>query len=217
MSKRVSKEEILARIRIVHRNKYIYPDNLDGCKIRDKIPIYCPVNGHGVFYQTIEHHTQGQGCPKCHLTAIHQAKFIGREVWIDRFEKVHGKGKYDYSRLPQNPGADETFSIYCAEHDVIFCQTPNLHWRRKQGCPKCGAIKRWETRKENLITRSTFIEKAQLKNGLGYEYINLPKAFSLNDTIGIFCVAHNKLFFCKGNEHLEGKECPICESEKSLD
>jgi hypothetical protein len=95
--------------------------------------------------------------------------------------------------------------------------TPNHHLYFKQGCPKCGIATRWEKIHEGFISRKDFIGRAQIKNGLGYEYINLPKEFSLNDTIGIFCTAHNKLFFCKGEEHLDGKGCPVCESEKYLD
>jgi hypothetical protein len=79
----------------------------------------------------------------------------------------------------------------------------------KQGCPRCGAVKRWEKIKADFIIRKEFITQAQIKNGLGYEYINLPKEFSLNDTIGIFCSVHNKLFFCKANDHLKGKGCPV--------
>jgi hypothetical protein len=143
---------------------------------------------------------------------ITQSRIVGREIWIERFEKVHGKS-YDYSKLPQNPRADEEFPIHCDRHDLIFCQTPNQHLYLKQGCPKCGAMKSWKKIKANVIIRKEFIKQAQLKNGLGYEYINLPKEFSLNDAIGVFCSAHDKLFFCKGSEHLEGKGCPECGSE----
>jgi glutaredoxin len=157
---------------------------------------------------------KGQGCPKCGRIAIVKSHILRRELWIERFEKVHGKGKYDYSKLPQYPGADEEFSIYCSEHDMIFNQTPNHHVYFKQGCPKCGAVKRWQKINADFITRKEFINQTYIKNGLGYEYINLPKEFSLNDTIGIFCSAHNKLFFCTGHEHLQGKGCPVCEVEK---
>jgi hypothetical protein len=87
----------------------------------------------------------------------------------------------------------------------------------KQGCPKCGSVKRWKKVREDFISRKEFVNHAQVKNGLGYEYINLLKEFSLNDTIVIFCSVHNKLFFCTGQEHLDGKGCPECELKKSLD
>jgi hypothetical protein len=55
---------------------------------------------------------KGQGCPKCGRIKIIESHFLRREVWIERFEKLHGKGKYDYSKLPQNPKATMEFPIY---------------------------------------------------------------------------------------------------------
>jgi predicted RNA-binding Zn-ribbon protein involved in translation (DUF1610 family) len=207
-------EQFLEIFRSKHGNKYTYPSDLSNPRVDDKIPISCPVKGHGIFYQGIRHHMKGQGCPKCGRIKITESHFLSREVWIERFEKLHGKGKYDYSKLPQNPKATIEFPIYCIEHDIFFNMTPNHHLYFKQGCPKCGAVSRWKKIRADFIIRKEFIKKAQIKNGLGYEYINLPKEFSLNDTIGIFCSAHNKLFFCKAADHLEGKGCSFCEFER---
>jgi hypothetical protein len=206
-----STEQIIEIFRSKHGNKYTYPSDLNNPKVDDKIPIFCPVKGHGIFYQKIRNHMNGGGCPKCGRIKTTESHFISREVWIGRFEKLHGKGKYDYSKLPQNPKANTEFPIYCIEHGIFFNMTPNHHLYFKQGCPKCGAVSRWKKIRADFIIRKEFIKKAQIKNGLGYEYINLPKEFSLNDTIGIFCVSHNKLFFCKAADHLEGKGCPACE------
>jgi phage FluMu protein Com len=138
---------------------------------------------------------------------------LSREVWIERFEKLHGKSRYDYSKLPEYPGANKDFPIRCIEHDLIFNMSPNHHLYFKQGCPKCGVVSRWKKIHSGFITRKEFINRTQIKNGLGYEYINLSKEFSVNDTIGVFCSAHNKLFFVKTSEHLEGKGCPICDDK----
>jgi hypothetical protein len=207
-------EQFLEIFRSKHGDKYTYPSDLIGLKTKDKIPIFCPIKGHGAFHQRISKHMSGQGCPKCGRMATITSRILSREVWIERFEKVHGKGKYGYSKLPQNPKADKEFPIYCAEHDMYFNQTPNHHLYFKQGCPKCGAARRWKKIHADFISRKEFVNRAQTKNGLGYEYINLPKEFSLNDTIGIFCSAHNKLFFCRAGDHLEGEGCPVCENLK---
>jgi glutaredoxin len=207
-------DQLLQIFHSKHGSEYTYPSDLTGLKTVDKIPIFCPIKGHGVFYQKISKHMQGQGCPECGRIRIIQSRFIKRELWIERFEKVHGKGKYDYSKLPQNPKANEEFPIYCVEHGIIFNQSPNVHLYSKQGCPKCGAARRWKKIHADFISRKEFVNRSQIKNGLGYECINLPKEFSLNDTIGVFCFAHNKLFFCKAGDHLEGKGCPVCESER---
>jgi hypothetical protein len=120
-------EQFLQMFRLKHGNKYTYPSNLTGLKVIDKIPIFCPVKDHGVFYQTIRRHMNGQGCPKCGRIAITKSHILRREIWIERFEKLHGKGKYDYSKLPQYPGADKEFPIHCIEHDFIFNMSPNHH------------------------------------------------------------------------------------------
>jgi predicted RNA-binding Zn-ribbon protein involved in translation (DUF1610 family) len=208
-------ESLLQIFRSKHGNKYAYPSDLTGFKVRDKIPIFCPVEGHGVFYQTVRHHARGQGCPKCGRIRARESRILSRETWIGRFEKLHGKGKYDYSKLPQNPKADVEFPIYCVEHGIFFNNTPNHHLYFKQGCPKCGTVSRLKKIRADFISRKDFIGRAQIKNGLGYEYFNLPKEFSLNDTIGIFCSAHNKLFFCGAGDHLEGKGCRVCEKKNS--
>jgi hypothetical protein len=190
-------DQLLKIFRSKHENKYTYPSDLSGLRVRDKIPIFCPIKEQGVFYQAISRHMKGQGCQKCGRIAITNSHILRREVWIERFEKIHGKGKYDYSKLPQNPKADTEFPIYCIEHDIFFNQTPNHHLYFKQGCPKCGAVSRWKKIHTDFISRKEFINQSQIKNGLGYEYINLSKEFSLNDTIEIFCSANNKLFFAE--------------------
>jgi hypothetical protein len=205
-------EQLIQIFRSMHGTKYTYPSDLTGIRVRDKIPIFCPIKGHGVFYQTIHGHMNGRGCPKCGRMAASASHILKREAWIERFEKVHGKGKYDYSKLPQKPGADAEFPIYCIEHGIFFNNTPNHHFYFRQGCPKCGSVSRWKKIRADFISRKEFVNRAQIKNGLGYEYINLPKEFSLNDTIGIFCSAHTKLFFCKAGDHLEGKGCPVCDA-----
>jgi hypothetical protein len=63
-----------------------------------------------------------------------------------------------------------------------------------------------EKTRADFIIRKNFINKAQIKKSLGYEYINLPKEFSLNDTIEIFCSAHNKLFFAGRKIILKAKD-----------
>jgi endogenous inhibitor of DNA gyrase (YacG/DUF329 family) len=176
-------EQLLQIFNSKHGNKYTYPPDLTVFKARDKIPILCPIKEHGVFYQKIFNHMKGQGCPKCGRIVVRESHILKREVWIERFEKLHGRGKYDYSKLPQYPGADKEFPIYCIEHDIFFNQTPNHHLYFKQGCPKCGAVNRWKKIHADFIIRKEFINRAQTRNGLGYEYINLPKEFSLNDTI----------------------------------
>jgi len=82
------------------------------------IDIICPL--HGTFRQTIRRHKNGQGCRKCGIQKIEKAHRLGRAEWIRRFESVHGRGKYDYSRVPENVIMSEKVEIYCPEHNYTF-------------------------------------------------------------------------------------------------
>jgi hypothetical protein len=132
---------------------------------------------------------------------------LGRAEWIRRFESVHGRGMYDYSRVSEDMKQSDKIEILCPEHNVAFYQTPIQHWQRRQGCPKCGIEKIHEKCKLNMITRREFESKARAIHGPLFEYTELPLEFSLNDNIIIYCNAHNHVFFIKARDHLEGKGC----------
>jgi hypothetical protein len=201
---KLSKREILDVLRNRHGNRYEYrfPDKFT---VNSAITIVCPV--HGEFRQSIMHHMEGQGCRKCALARVHESCQLSRQEWIRRFESVHGRGKYDYSKVPETVRQSEKIEIFCPEHDTVFYQTPVQHWRRKQGCPKCGTEKRLETSRRKLISRREFEQRARAVHGLLFEYSELPMEFSLNDSVIIFCNEHNHAFFCVAQDHLDGKGC----------
>jgi len=200
-----SEDSLLDAFRERHGFKYRYPSFPEELKPKTHMRIICPT--HGEFLQTIGHHLEGQGCPKCAIARSRINQRLGRVAWILRFESVHGRGKYDYSKVTGSIKQHERVEIFCPEHNVTFYQTPNQHWRFQQGCPKCGLIKRKENRKKNLITRREYEKKARAIHGLAFEYSELPLEFSLNDNIIIFCNEHNHIFFCIAQEHLNGKGC----------
>jgi hypothetical protein len=170
------------------------------------ISILCPI--HGIFNQRIMHHKSGQGCPKCHNEKQSKAMMLTREEWIRRFESVHSRGKYDYFKVPNEIKQNSVIEIYCPDHNISFFQTPDRHWRFKNGCPKCGHGRRGETVKKRLITRRSYEQQARAIHGLAFEYSELPLEFSLNDNIIIYCNEHNHVFFCIAQDHLSGKGCP---------
>jgi len=58
----MTNDDFLKRARIVHGDRYEYPDEYTG--INNKIQIICKI--HGLFVQTPNHHLNGRnGCPKC--------------------------------------------------------------------------------------------------------------------------------------------------------
>jgi predicted nucleic acid-binding Zn-ribbon protein len=202
---KLSKQFILDAFHDRHGDKYqyLFPDKFT---VFTAITMICPI--HGEFRQAIIHHMEGQGCPKCGYVKIHESQYLNRLEWIRRFESVHGRGTYDYSKVPDVIRQKDKVEIYCPEHNVTFYQSPIQHWRRGQGCPKCGIRKKQENHKQHLITRRAFEQRARAIHGLQYEYSELPQEFSLHDNIIIFCNEHNHAFFCKALDHLNGKGCP---------
>lgn len=198
--RKFTEQEILDAIHVRHSNKYQYPPFPEKFTVKTRISIIC--EEHGEFLQSIEHHMKGQGCRKCAHIKINEGNKLGRSKWISRFESVHGKGKYDYSKVPNEVLQKDRIKIYCREHDTVFIQTPVQHWRLKQGCPKCGYAKQWETRRSEAIPRSEFELRARQIHGLKFEYQDLPKEVSPEDTIVIFSNETKKILFCKVREHL---------------
>jgi hypothetical protein len=204
---KLSEQTLLDLFRDIHNNKYQYQPFPDKFSVRTRIGIVCRV--HGEYRQSIGHHLGGQGCPKCAHAKRNTENQLGRSEWIRRFESVHGRGKYDYSRIPENMKQGDKLAIYCPEHDVTFYQTTNQHWQRQQGCPKCGILKKRETQKSDAISRREYELRARAVHGLRFEYSELPLEFSLNDTIIIYCSEHAHAFFCAARDHLNGKGCGI--------
>lgn len=57
-------EKFIDRSKTVHNGKYSYDNiNKDFLTYRENVPIICPK--HGEFFQTVENHLAGKGCPKC--------------------------------------------------------------------------------------------------------------------------------------------------------
>jgi hypothetical protein len=206
-SAKFSEQALLDLYKDIHGNKYKYPPFPNTFSTHSPIAIICPI--HGEFHQTIARHLKGKGCQKCGLAKTHEKNKLGRSEWIQRFESVHGRGTYDYSKIPEDITQSDKIEIFCYEHNTIFYQSPIRHWKRRQGCPKCGIQKKQENEKLNLITRREFEQKARAIHGLLFEYSELPLEFSLNDNIILYCNEHNHIFFCVAKDHLDGKGCGI--------
>ena len=80
-------QEFIEKAKEIHGNKYNY-SKVDYKNAKTKICIICPI--HGEFYQTPDHHLQGQGCPKC------SGKNKTTEEWVEQAKHIH-KNRYDYS------------------------------------------------------------------------------------------------------------------------
>lgn len=60
---RLKYEDFIKRAKIIHKDYYIYKDNIEYTNNQSLIPIVCPV--HGEFIQKVKTHLDGCGCPKC--------------------------------------------------------------------------------------------------------------------------------------------------------
>lgn len=216
MGKRLTQDEVIARFRTVHGDKYDY--SLVIYERYDKpVCIICPI--HGIFWQTPEVHWSGHGCPACAIENREQNKPDTLEQFITDSEAVHGVGRYDYS-LSNYKDAHTKLNIICHEKDEngeehgVFPQMPYAH-KNGQGCPKCGRERQMEKRRKTI---ERFIEDAEAVHGVGtYDY-SLIKEYKNNKTeLPIVC--HKKyrnglehgVFLQRPDNHIGGKQgCPAC-------
>jgi Zn finger protein HypA/HybF involved in hydrogenase expression len=94
-------------------------------------------------------------------------------------------------------------SIVCTEHG-IFQQRPDSHLQGN-GCPKCGSIKKGESRNKGL---KYFIEQAKLVHGDKYDYSDTVY-LGMRKKLFIRCPHHGIFEQCSYN-HLIGQGCPEC-------
>lgn len=129
-------EEFVERAKIVHKNKYDY-SKVDYVNNRTNVIITC--NDHDepyYFPQTPTNHLRGCGCPKCGGKLK-----LTLEEFIQRANKIHGQGRYDYSKV-EYVNINTEIIIICPNHNepYEFKQIPNTHLLGC-GCPLCSESK----------------------------------------------------------------------------
>ena len=137
--RRMSKEEFIAKANEIHRiNKYDYSKvDYQGNKI--KVCIICNNHEHPFeFWQKPNSHLRGEGCPKCKSIKQSQRQNSTTENFIEKANKKHGMGTYDYSKV-KYINAYTKVEIICPKHGK-FSQMPSSHLNG-QGCPKCNKYK----------------------------------------------------------------------------
>lgn len=126
-------------------------------------------------------------------------KYLKPEEFISRFEQIHGKSIYDYSRVVWK-GYHEKVQLICPRHpDKDIWLTPN-QILSGQGCKYCKGIK--VTNTEEFITEANKIHN----NKYDYSLVDYKTSFDLVD---IICPVH-KSFPQTPNSHLRGNGCPKC-------
>ena len=180
----------------VHGDKYIY-HKTKVVKVKEKTWFECR-NGH-CFEQRPQDHKNGHGCSECG-----GSKKMTKEEFIEKSNKIHGIGRYDYSEVDYK-GNKINVWIICPNHDELykFPQTPNAHLSG-EGCPLCyGKFK---------LTLEEFIEKSNKIHGIGrYDYSKVNYINNRTEVI-IICPNHDEPyeFPQKPTDHLSGKGCSLC-------
>lgn len=124
-----SLEEALKKFRKVHGdNKYDY-SLVNYINNHEKVKIIC--QQHGIFEQTPNSHSSGQGCPQCRKNRPKDLDYV-----ITAFRKTHGD-LYLYDNVILSSTHDKVI-IVCKKHGE-FTQVAKHHINGSK-CPKCASI-----------------------------------------------------------------------------
>ena len=131
----IPQEDVLKRYKIVHNEKYNYPDfEYKGSEF--KIKVECPT--HGVFEQYSKQHMKGNGCPKCVATEskaeIEIRDFISKNVEIIYSDRTILKSKREIDIfIPSKKLAIEYNGLYW--HSENFIEN-TYHLDKTEDCLK---------------------------------------------------------------------------------
>lgn len=179
-------------------------------KMNDEIEIFCNEkdvfgNVHGIFKRALHSYLKGCACPKCSRPYIN----CTQEEYIAKAEEVHGKGRYDYSKLKYTGKYNDEGVFICHEKDEFGDE--HGEFRQKflahingSGCPKCS--KRGKLTKEDFVKRANSIHKGK------YTYENFIYVDAKTKGL-ITCPLHGD-FLQVPDAHLAGCGCPKCRSSK---
>ena len=148
---------------------------------------------------------------KCMCEKLSNELSINLEEFVEKANQVHGIGTYNYSKVKYVNMHTEVM-IICPKHGE-FLQTPSNHLSGK-GCRMCGIERLSEIKK---LTTKEFIEKANIKQGIGtYNYSEVFYVDS-NTPIKIICLKEGHGYFWQTpSAHLSGEGCSKCGGTKKL-
>jgi len=183
---------------------------------RTKAKYFCKTHQF-LFEMTPSNFWSGHGCPKCgaYRSAYGPNKPYQMKIRktnpqiISEFENVHGKGKYDYSKVNYSKNNTKVEIICKKTEHGSFYQTPNKHLLGR-GCPLCAN----ETRNDNnKRTLKEFINESNKVHDFFYDYSESIYSGALS-YVDIICPKHGK-FKQKANDHLNGHGCKYCGNEEN--
>jgi len=214
MSKRLTTEEWVAKAEARHgKGRYDY-SKVQYKSSREKVEIICNECGN-VFWQNPTKHTnkRGDGCPVCARNTASERLMSSKETFIEKAESVHGKGKYDYSKVVYT-GDKGLLDIICLKHNNLFTQRAGKHIQG-HGCPICGEEVRVQKRIQ--AKSEAFIKQVKAIHGDLYNLDDLVYTGRKNKVI-LGCRLHGKVEVLASSILHSGKPagCPECGKEKMV-
>jgi len=133
MVKRLSTEEFINKVKIVHGDEYDYSKSVY-INYRTEIIVIC--KNHGEFMPTPQNHLTGTGCPKCFREKLKVINSLTLDQFIEKSIYIH-QDNYDYSMVKYYNYLQPVI-IICKIHGQ-FLQCPQHHLQGS-GCDKCAQV-----------------------------------------------------------------------------
>jgi len=125
------------------------------------------------------------------------------QEFIERANKTHGLGKYDYSKITCFKNSKEKVCIVCPKHGE-FWQIAGAH-TIGIGCRRCASEK---LAKDRAMSQEEFINRANKIHNGKFDYSKVVYVNSIKK-VCIICPSHGE-FYQKPAIHLKTRGCPQC-------
>ena len=204
--RRMTVEEFIARAKQKHGDRYDYSLVEINSNSGSKAEIKCKKCG-AVFFQIINNHLRGHGCPECAKRQKSEAQRITKKDFVVKARQKHGD-RYDYSLVEINGNNKTKVAIKCNACGATFFQKINNHLNG-QGCPYCA-------KEAQRITKKDFVANAKEKHGDKYDYSLVEINGNNTAKVKIKCNKCGHVFEQRIGDHLNGHGCPTCAGNKKM-
>ena len=218
----------LSKLEIINKSKDVHGENTFGYDkfislttiIRriDNIPLFCfkcKIDFEIKLGKHLDKNTK-RGCPECGKMNRSLKQVRPLSEFISIAEKVHVDNDniplYDYTYVVYI-NSNIKVKIWCKIHKQIFEMLPGNHINgSKQGCSKCGVIKKADSQKTPYLE---VIKKFIEVHGNFYYYF-LVDYINTNTIVIIICPIHGE-FEMRPADHIRGQRCAKCYHKWSAD
>lgn len=194
---------VIEQCKEVHSNKYRYALDFEYINNKSRLHAVCPI--HGDFWQEINSHLHGEGCPICGKDEVKNKLRKDKDFMVNRAREVHGD-RYSYDNF-NYVNWHTKGTVTCPIHGD-FLVTPLNHITNGSGCPKCShPISKWEKEVYDFIVSLGVECEQSNRNILDGKEIDI---FVPKFNIGIECDGlrwHNEQYKDKDYHLLKTDEC----------